>query len=137
MPNQIPLDPKLRKDFDNTRNEARSKAELDAWWDHPYGISLPDGRIEVRCLNGGAWDRSTHLGIASSYAEACAIAEVKQAAWVRYRGRPVYYTDEKPTLMLMPQRPDRQMERIIEVSGPEEAAAYLQEHYPETGTEAQ
>lgn len=134
MPNQIPLDPKLPKQFDDTRNEDRTKAELDAWWDHPYGISLPDGRIEVRCLNGGAWDRSTSLGTASSYTEACALAEEKQTAWVRRRGRPAYYVDEadKPALVLMPQRPDRPVERIIGVSGPEEAAAYLKLHYPES-----
>ncbi|MCP2223570.1 hypothetical protein M2226_009267 [Bradyrhizobium elkanii] len=60
MPSRIPLDPKLPKAFDATPNEARSKTQLDQWWDRPYGLTRPDGRIEVRCLNGGAWDRSTH-----------------------------------------------------------------------------
>lgn len=75
MPSRIPLDPKLPKAFDATPNEARSKAQLDQWWDRPYGLTRPDGRIEVRCLNGGAWDRSTHLGIADDYDAACALAE--------------------------------------------------------------
>lgn len=57
MPSRIPLDSKLPKAFDATPNEARSKAQLDQWWDRRYGLTRPDGRIEVRCLNGGAWDR--------------------------------------------------------------------------------
>ncbi|CAM5289122.1 hypothetical protein ATER59S_00509 [Aquamicrobium terrae] len=80
MPNRIPLDPKLPKAFNATPNDARSKAQLDQWWDRPYGLTLSDGRIEVRCLNGGAWDRSTHLGVAENYDVACALAESKQAA---------------------------------------------------------
>ncbi len=55
MPNRIPLDPVLPKNFDCTPNEKRSKAQLDAWWDHPYGVTQPDGKIVVYCLNGGAW----------------------------------------------------------------------------------
>ncbi len=35
MPSRIPLDPKLPKAFDATPNEARSKAQLDQWWDRP------------------------------------------------------------------------------------------------------
>ncbi len=54
MPNRIPLDPVLPKNFDCTPNEKRSKAQLDAQWDHPYGITQPDGKIVVYCLNGGA-----------------------------------------------------------------------------------
>jgi len=81
MPNRIPLDPALRAGFDETSNDQRSKAELDAWWDHPFGRTRPDGRIDVRCLNGGAHDRSSALGVADSYDEACALAEEKQANW--------------------------------------------------------
>lgn len=45
MPNRIPLDPKLPKTFDATPNDTRSKQQLDAWWDRPYGITLSDGRM--------------------------------------------------------------------------------------------
>ncbi|EPF3440900.1 DNA-binding protein, partial [Escherichia coli] len=41
MPNCIPLNPVLPKNFDDTPNEKRSKSQLDAWWDHPYGITCP------------------------------------------------------------------------------------------------
>ena len=88
MPNRIPLDPKLPKSFDSTPNADRSKAQLDQWWDRPYGITRADGRIEVRCLNGGAWDRSTHFGTADDYDAACALAETKQAEWLRFASGP-------------------------------------------------
>lgn len=132
MPNQIPLDPKLRKGFDDTPNEQRTKAELDAWWDHPYGITLPDGQIMVRCLNGGAWDRSTQLGVASDYEQACILAEKKQAAWVRFRGAPLYLMDTpKSALVIMPQRPDQAMRKLVDVETPEQAEQYLAKHFPE------
>lgn len=108
MPNCIPLDPKLPANFDNTPNEKRSKSQINAWWDHPYGITQPDGKIMVRCLNGGAWDRSSFLGMADSYDEACALAETKQKAWVDMRSQPTFmYSLEPPfTLIQQPQRPD-------------------------------
>lgn len=45
MPNRIPLDAVLPKNFDCTPNEKRSKAQLDAWWDHPYGVTEHDKKI--------------------------------------------------------------------------------------------
>lgn len=101
MPNQIPLDPKLPANFDNTPNDDRSKAQLDAWWDHPYGITQSDGSILVRCLNGGAWDRSTVLGKATSYDEACELAEAKQAEWVKRRMEPVMNFSMEPPFELI------------------------------------
>ncbi|MCZ8963440.1 DNA-binding protein (plasmid) [Escherichia albertii] len=79
MSNRIPLDPVLPENFDDIPNDERDKAQLDAWWDHPYGITQPDGKIIVRCLNGGAWDRSSVLGVADNYDEACELAEKEQA----------------------------------------------------------
>lgn len=46
MANRIPLDPKLPKAFDSTPNEERSKDQLDLWWNHPYGVTVSDGRID-------------------------------------------------------------------------------------------
>ncbi|EJQ0681146.1 hypothetical protein ACPTFP_28960 [Pseudomonas aeruginosa] len=133
MANRIPLDPKLPKLFDSTPNEQRSKAQLDAWWDHPFGVTMADGRIDVRCLNGGAWDRSTHLGVADDYDAACALAEAKQAAWLRFRERPVGSPqDGKFLLLKMPQRPDEDMVTVGTFDTAEAANEYLREHYPET-----
>ncbi|HGU8982145.1 TPA: DNA-binding protein, partial [Escherichia coli] len=88
MPARIPLDPALPKNFDCTPNEKRSKAQLDAWWDHPYGVTEPDGKILVYCLNGGAWDRPSVLGFVDNYDEACELAERQQARWVKTRSKP-------------------------------------------------
>ncbi|EFT8337216.1 DNA-binding protein [Salmonella enterica] len=110
MPNCIPLDPKLPANFDITPNDKRSKSQLDAWWDHPYGLTQPDGKIMVRCLNGGSWDRSSFLGVADTYDEACELAEKKQVEWVKKRAEPTFlYSTEPPFVLIrQPQRPDHQ-----------------------------
>ncbi|MBB4383595.1 DNA-binding protein [Bradyrhizobium sp. SBR1B] len=132
MPSRIPLDPKLPKAFDATPNEARSKAQLDQWWDRPYGLTRPDGRIEVRCLNGGAWDRSTHLGIADDYDAACALAEAKQAEWLRFREQPRTCLDEgRVTVVRQPQRPDEEMLELASFATAEAATEYLRANFPE------
>lgn len=132
MANRIPLDPKLPKAFDSTPNEKRSKDQLDAWWDHPYGVTMPDGRIDIRCLNGGAWDRSTHLGVAASYEEACALAAVKQADWLRFRERPVASPQDGQFLLLrMPQRPDEEVITIGTFTTAEDANEFLRANYPD------
>lgn len=125
MPNQIPLDPVLPPEFDNTDNEARSKEELDAWWDHPFGRTREDGKIEVRCLNGGAWDRSTFLGIADTYNDACALADEKQREWVELRGKPASLLDQPPRLVIPPQRPDHPWTTLKTFASTEEMQAYL------------
>jgi hypothetical protein len=131
MPNRIPLDPKLPVGFDDTPNDERSKEELDHWWDHPYGVTLDDGRIEVRCLNGGAWDRSTHLGIASTYDEACALAEMQQADYLRFRSRPNAMMDHpKVKVVRMAQRPDEENELVAEFDTAEQASEYIVVNHP-------
>lgn len=132
MPNRIPLDPKLPKTFDATPNEARSKAQLDAWWDRPYGVTMGDGRIEVRCLNGGAWDRSTHLGIADNYEAACALAEAKQAEWLRFRERPSVEIDaDRVAVIRQAQRPDEEPQQLATFPSMQAAHDYLRTNYAE------
>lgn len=131
MPNRIPLDPKLPKAFDATPNDARSKAQFDAWWDRPYGLTRADGRIEVRCLNGGAWDRSTHLGIADNYDAACALAEEKQAQWLKFRERPCVQLDLGQVLVVrQPQRPDEAPRQLAAFPTAEAATDYLHTNFP-------
>lgn len=133
MPNRIPLDPRLPKTFDATPNVARSKAQLDAWWDRPFGITLSDGRIEVRCLNGGAWDRSTHLGIADNYDAACALAEAKQAEWLKLRERPSVCLDADQILVIrQAPRPDEEPQELGTFQTAEAASDYLRANFPET-----
>jgi hypothetical protein len=50
----MPVDPELPPDFDNTPNEERSTEELDTWWDRPFAQARADGTLDVRCLDGGA-----------------------------------------------------------------------------------
>jgi hypothetical protein len=133
MPNRIPLDPKLPKTFDATPNDTRSKQQLDAWWDRPYGITLSDGRIEVRCLNGGAWDRSTYLGVAENYDAACGLAEAKQAEWLKFRERPSVCLDAEQVLVIrQSQRPDEEPQELGTFPTAEAANDYLCANFPET-----
>jgi len=108
----IPIDPKLRKGFYDTRNEDRSKREIDKWWDTPYAVSAPDGSFDVRCLDGGAWDRPTFYGRAPDMTAAVELAAKKLAKWKAMRSRPVAYMKEDGQFdaVLMPQRPDDDVE---------------------------
>ncbi len=132
MPARIPLDPELPHGFHDTPNEDRSKADLDAWWDKPYGVTLPDGKIDVRCLNGGAWDRPTHLGVADDYDAACLLAEREQARWCDYRTRPSLSMEGTGSVSVvrMAQRPDEQAQVLGKFGTADEASAWMREHFP-------
>lgn len=127
MPNEIPVDPKLPKDFDSTPNENRSKDELDRWWDHPYCVTVDKG-FDVRCLNGGAWDRSSWLGRASTYRDACELAEKKQAEWVKKRELLFTHVHDF-TLgtcdLVRKSRPDREDEVLASFTSLEECAQHI------------
>jgi len=83
------VNPKLPKNFDSTPNDDRPEAQRRKWWERPFILSYseavspaatcseeekekrraawleawPSGtRWDVRCLDGGAWDRSTCWG---------------------------------------------------------------------------
>ena len=104
----IPLDPVLPPNFDDRANETRSKAELDKFWRRPFIISRDDGKYEVRCLDGGAWDRATCYGLADSLEAARTLARTKLARWVAIMERPVatMRRDGLIDLVQMNHRPD-------------------------------
>ena len=104
-----------------------AQSQLDAWWDHPYGITCPDGKITVRCLNGGAWDRSTVLGVADNYEEACELAEREQSAWVKRRAEPIfYYSGEAPFRAIRDaQRPDQEQTFVASFDTQDELISWL------------
>lgn len=106
----IPLDPVLPPNFDNTPNEDRPEKELDKWWDKPFIVSRSDGSFEARALNGGAWDRSTYLGTAASVDEARALARTKQREWIEITSEPIscMRSDGLVDLVIMALRPDRE-----------------------------
>lgn len=58
------IDPVLPEGFDHTPNEERP-ASHEKFWYQPFIDTSPfhdKGFVFVRCLDGGAWDRSTMLG---------------------------------------------------------------------------
>lgn len=102
----LPVDPALPPNFDSTANERRSKAELDSWWLRPFAQTRPDGRLDVRCLDGGAWDRATYYGTAKDLDEAREIARAKLNAWQAVRDQPIALLgDSAYLLVLEPNRP--------------------------------
>lgn len=102
----LPLDPKLPPAFDATPNDDRDEAEILAWWDRPFALTRPDGSLEVRCLDGGAWDRSTWYGVAPDMAAAVKLANEKLAWWRKTRDRPVtMMEDDGISIVRMPSRP--------------------------------
>jgi hypothetical protein len=99
----VPINPELPPGFDDTPNDARPASHA-CWWDRPYVVSIaweqmawpgatevdrakwyahwPWGtRYEVRCLDGGAWDRSTGWGMFATLEEAIACATGGGPSW--------------------------------------------------------
>lgn len=87
----VPIDPKLPPRFDKTPNDERPPSH-QRWWNRPYIVTevftgtsddarknwlsaWPTGkRYDVRCLDGGSWDRSTWRGSFSTLDAALACA---------------------------------------------------------------
>lgn len=120
----IPLDPVLPPNFDNTPNEDRSEKDLEKWWDKPYILSCGD-RFEARALNGGAWDRSTCLGDAATLDEARTLARNRQKKWIEMTSEPVTYMrpDGLVDLVIMARRPDRENQVLASALRPDEVTA--------------
>ena len=102
----FPVDPALPPDFDSTANERRSKAELDSWWLRPFAQTRSDGNLDVRCLDGGAWDRPTYYGTAKDLDAARELARSKLAAWQEFRDQGAVLLGESAQLVILePNRP--------------------------------
>ena len=97
------VDPKLPANFDDTDNEQRP-ASHQAWWNVPFIRTYRDTapkfleawpggvRYDVRCLDGGAWDRTTAWGWFATLDEAVECAKAgpqwrKSVAAVALGGR--------------------------------------------------
>lgn len=63
------VNPLQRDDFDNTANESRPPGEWSDWCGLRYVVGKEDW-WEVRCLDGGAWDRATVRTFCKSMDEA-------------------------------------------------------------------
>lgn len=126
----ILLDPVLPRNFDNRANEDRSTKELDQFWLRPFVLSTQEGKFEVRCLDGGCWDRSTWYGFAESLDGARQLARVKLAEWMAIMDRPVAMIrrDGLINLLQMNCRPDGQPTLYAEGLTQEEATRVLAEY---------
>ncbi len=131
MPSQLPLTQNFRPIL-MTPNSERSKEQLDEWWDHPYGITKPDGSFTDRCLNGGARDRSSVLGKVRTYEEAWVTAHDARAKWVKTRLKPIFmYSNEPPfRLVVQSQRPDYEESIIGEFNTIDEINLFLLKQHP-------
>lgn len=67
------VNPKLPYLFDDTANDSRPFEHM-LWWGRPYIIGDEEKGWTVRCLDGGAWDRSTFLGDYNTLDDAVAAA---------------------------------------------------------------
>jgi hypothetical protein len=120
----LPLDPVLPRDFYNTANEERSTEELALWWERPYACTNDDGTLDVRCLDGGAWDRPIFYGTAANMAEACALANRKLNRWRTLQQQPVFMMrDHTLAWALISPHPHREPTILAEFPKGEQAAA--------------
>lgn len=120
---KLPLDPKLPAAFDDTPNEDRDEKELDQWWLKPFALTLKDGKFEVRCCDGGAWDRSTWYGIADDFPAAVKLAQEKLARWCAYRDTPILMMEAegKCAMIIESSRPNQ--ERTVLATFPDHGQA--------------
>ncbi len=77
---RIPVNPRLPKSFDSTPNNERSEAQIRRWWCLPFVVGKDDN-WSVRCLDGGAWDRSTWHGSWKTEEAAVAYAEALRSLY--------------------------------------------------------
>jgi hypothetical protein len=89
----VPVNPVLPAGFDDTPHGRRSPKSL-AWWGVPFirvehcedpeFVKTWKGalRYDVRCLDGGAWDRSTCWGSFATLQEAVAQAKRNCPVWL-------------------------------------------------------
>lgn len=83
----IPVNPSLPTDFDCIEHEERSSLEIQHWWGRPFIVSdtySGETTWTVRCLNGGAWDRSSGIAFGLE-SKAAALCKAEQAL-----ARPVF-----------------------------------------------
>jgi hypothetical protein len=127
----FPVDPALPEGFYETPNDDRSDAEIAEWWDKPYAVTV-DGAYDVRCLDGGAWDRPTFYGLVTTLLEAQEIAKRKLASWRAFRERPgtTLLDDDTWAAVRMPQRPREDVTILTTGKDANEVAAWLAREYP-------
>ena len=91
--NGVHVNPELPAQFDAYPNERRPYAEVEDWQNRAYirAETMIDSennrvylRFDIRCLDGGAWDRSTWKGTSESLEEAIRIAKNINEEYEKY-----------------------------------------------------
>ena len=132
---EIPLDPVLPPGFDNTPNEERTEKELETWWERPFIQTSDDGKFDVRCLDGGAWDRPTWYCTADTVEDAIRLGMKKLASVRASRNTPTLAmrNDGGWDLVVLSQRPGVES-RVVETNvRPEDVAAALEKYKAKAG----
>ena len=100
---KIPVDPQLPENWDNWDIEDRPNYH-GLLWGLPYIVTQanehwPNGiRFDVRCLDGGAWDRSTNRGQFATLEEAIQRANELKPAGGRGEAGNAHQNDSLPTI---------------------------------------
>lgn len=127
---KFPVDPALPSGFSNTAHEDRSPTEIALWWDQPYAVTGEDGTMDIYCLHGGAWDRPSWMGSASTITEAKSLAARKLADWREIRSTPYLSFDgplDGPCRVIQSaQRPHEDVTVLGEFATAVEAGKFLE-----------
>lgn len=131
---RFPVDPAFPSGFFNKAHQDRSPTEIALWWDQPYVVTRQDGNMDIYCLHGGAWDRPSWMGRASSIMEAKSLAARKLADWREKRSIPRLSFDgpiDRPyRLIQSAQRPHEDVTVLGEFATAVEAGKFLEKWYP-------
>ncbi|ASI21406.1 hypothetical protein E4188_23095 (plasmid) [Aeromonas media] len=76
----IPVNP-ANPPASDIKHDERETEEMILWWRQPYLEWDSGGRWEVRCLDGGAWDRPTFIGSHEELASAIELAKKPTRAY--------------------------------------------------------
>jgi hypothetical protein len=82
----------------------------------------------VRCLDGGAWDRSSNYGLAPDLPTARRLAAEKLAASQEMRAQPHVYWDDVPLVMRARVRPGEGTQVLYRATDPADVARWILEH---------
>ncbi len=100
----IPINPTLPEGFDSTPNLERPQSHW-AWWYKPFIVTVAgrSNSYTVRCLDGGAHDRSTLMGECRNLKQALSLAEAIARRYQSYHDQ-VMQEDRPPSLETLIQR---------------------------------
>lgn len=121
------INPVLPPGFHATPNSDRGVEEIERWWLKPFAVIQEDGRYDVQCLDGGAWDRPTYYGTADDLEAARSLARTKLAKWREFLDRPLFTMEDESSVALTVDALDPRLPRAVlaRVEGREAALTWM------------